>query len=107
MATRSTGDVWLVGPRSADLRGSKLPSKREVLAFFSHQHLMEKNTKRDSATLTANGVLDFWDRARIPTRLKKHVVASVEKMFDGWNKLKLKEPEQHREEFRDPEDEGG
>jgi len=32
--TRKQTDVWLVGQMSSTLSGTKLPSKREVLALF-------------------------------------------------------------------------
>ena len=35
MATsRSATNIWLIGPRSSDLTGSKLPSKRRVMSVF-------------------------------------------------------------------------
>ena len=38
MLRRSDADIWLVGPCLQELTGSKLPSQREVLAFFMHHH---------------------------------------------------------------------
>lgn len=43
---------------------------------------------RESAHSTADDVLDIWSRARIPTRLKKHVVAKLENMYKEWQNLK-------------------
>ena len=53
--------------------------------FFYHR---EKKTVRDSAAAVADEILDFWYRARIPTKQRYHVIAHVEKLFDEYCKLK-------------------
>jgi hypothetical protein len=90
-ATRKTMNVWLIGQQSREIPGNKLPSKREVMAYFFHLHLTEKKTVRESATLAAEAAIGIWDKARIPTRLRKHVIAALEKIFHDWQKLKKNE----------------
>lgn len=51
-------------------------------------YLTEKKTIRGSATETSRQVLDFWTGARVPTRLSKHVIDAVDKLYYAWQKLK-------------------
>lgn len=91
IVTRKNTDVWLVGQTSSDFIQTKLPSKKAVLSvFFYHKNEKKKKTVglRESAHSTADDVLDIWSRARIPTRLKKHVVAKLENMYKEWQNLK-------------------
>lgn len=88
IVTRKKTDVWLVGQTSSDFSQRKLPSKKEVLSVFFYYKNKQKQTVRESAHPTAKDVLDIWSKARIPTRLKKHVVEKVENMFKEWQNLK-------------------
>ena len=88
LSTRTSKEVWLIGQQQSTITGNKLPSRQQTMALFFHLHLNEKMTIRDSTTETARQVLEFWARARIPTRLNKHVIAAVEKLFKDWQKLK-------------------
>ena len=86
--TRKQTEIWLVGQVSSSLPSAKLPSKREVMALFFHYKQLEKQTVRDSCHSTTNDILELWAKARIPVRLKKHVVDKVEGAFREWEKLK-------------------
>lgn len=86
METRSKRELWLIGPECEELRGSRLPSKREVLQVFCSLH--KEHTVRDSAAIIADQILDFWSKARIPTKQRCHIISHVEKLFDRYGKLK-------------------
>jgi len=81
-------EVWLIGQMSQHLIETKLPSKKEVMSlFFYHKNIIKMNI-RDSARFTAVAVMTIWDKARIPTRLQKHIINKVEIIFNEWQKLK-------------------
>ena len=70
------------------LSSTKLPSKKEVMALFFYYKEATKQTVREASHSTTNDVLEVWAKARIPTRLKKHVVEKVECLFHEYDKLK-------------------
>lgn len=88
VVTRNSTDIWLVGQISSSLNQTKLPSKREILSIFFHYKNQLNLNIRDSAHCTAADVLIVWEKANIPTRLKKHVVDKIEGLFKEWQKLK-------------------
>ena len=86
METRSQTDIWLIGPETESLTGRRLPSKKEVLQVFFF--MKKTNSVKISAKLVTDQLLDFWHRARIPTKQPYHIVSHVEKLFDKYCKLK-------------------
>jgi len=96
-STRKSTHVWLIKQPISEIKGNKLPSKRQTMELFFHLHLTEKKSIRESATEAAKCVKDFWDRARIPTRRDQHIVKAIEKIFQQWQKLK-------RSQIKIPED---
>ena len=74
--TRSESTMWLIGPTSDIILGSKLPSTKQTLSrFFLHQW-QNKDTIHRSAFYFAKEVMIFWSKARI------------EKCVDKYQKLK-------------------
>lgn len=88
VSTRQMTQVWLIGQMAPNLSGNKLPSKKEVMSLFFYHKNMNKTNIRDSARFTAMYVMTIWDKARIPTRLQKHVINKIEDIFNEWQKLK-------------------
>lgn len=88
LMTRNKTSVWLVGQTSEHLIQNKLPSIKEVLSLYFHYKIEMKQTNRSSATSTACGVMAVWERAGIPTKLKKDVIKKIEKYFREWQNLK-------------------
>ena len=86
MATRSHTADYLCSPNDG-IRGTKLPSKGQVLSFFLHLHHNNKKTVRDSATIV-NCVTNFWDQAKIPIIRKDTVVSKVEKLYKHYQSIK-------------------
>src|SRR6218665_3722609 len=66
----------------------KLPTSRQVLSVFFHQHKMLKKSVRDSARFAARKVLSLWNMAHIPTTTERNAVEKLEQLFDKWIKLK-------------------
>ena len=87
MATRSHTADYLCSPNDG-IRGTKLPSKGQVLSFFLHFHLNNKKTVRDSATIVVNCVTNFWDQGKIPIIRKDTVVSKVEKLYKHYQSIK-------------------
>lgn len=75
--TRSSSTVWLVGCPQQGFRGSKLPTARDVMLNF---HYYESN-----GTLSTNEIalkiypelITIWEKCRIPTRSKQHVMKKL------------------------------
>jgi len=44
----SNSEVWLIGSVSDKIQGMKLPTSRQVLSVFFHQHKIVSQTIRDS-----------------------------------------------------------
>lgn len=80
--------VWLVGGTIEQITGSKLPSNKQVLRRFFHCHCKEKKTIQDSATETTREILDFWEKARIPTRQECHIINKIKQLHSTWQGLK-------------------
>lgn len=86
--TRTKTDIWLIGQEADGLTGTQLPSKREILSMFFHKHLTLKRTVKDSASIVSDLILEFWNKARIPCKSKKHLIPLLEKDFKVWQNLK-------------------
>src|SRR6218665_3237441 len=80
--------VWLIGGTHSEIAGSKLPSNRQVLARFFHLHLNEKHTVQDSSVSTTRELLQFWMKARIPTRQDYNIVVKLKYFHGKWKALK-------------------
>ncbi|CAH0560497.1 unnamed protein product [Brassicogethes aeneus] len=87
VTTRRKTDIWLVGQTSS-ISQAKLPTKQEVLRLFFHYKSDSKQNIKKCCHFTADDVLSVWEKAGIPTQLKKHVVGKVENLFRDWQKLK-------------------
>ena len=74
ITTRKTTDVCLVGQVSSSVSTTKLSSKKETLALFFHFKNVDEQTIRNACHSTAEKIMTVWAKARIPMRLKEHVV---------------------------------
>ena len=88
VCVRSKTALWLLGCEDSELRGSKLPSNRQVLRVFFHHHRSLKKTVRQSATTVIRETVMFWEKAKIPVRPEQHAIAKLEKLHEKWIKLK-------------------
>jgi len=86
--TRSSSQAWLIGPVSHKIQGMKLPTSRQVLSVFLHQHKILGQTIRDSSRYAVREVLHLWAMARIPTTVEWNAIVKLEEMFHRWQKLK-------------------
>lgn len=87
-ATRQKDQVYLLNTKIDVITGSKLPSFRQCLGFFLYHHLDLKKTRREASSTVIETVLEFWHRARIPTRAIQHCQQKLEDLFDEWRALK-------------------
>jgi len=86
--TRKDTNIWLIGQISDRLSARKLPSKKEVMSLFFHYKETENQTVREASCSSANDILEVWVKARIPTRLKKHVVDKIKCLIREYALLK-------------------
>ena len=57
--TRSESTMWLIGPTSDIIIGSKLPSTKQTLSTFFYHHWQNKDTIHRSAIYVAKEVMVF------------------------------------------------
>lgn len=96
--TRQTDEkerkIAFVGHVSHQIVGAKLPSNRQVLEVFFYNLRFVKLSTEESANLTIESVLIFWQQARIPARRKDKCVGKILQMYEDWrtyNKKKVHE----------------
>ena len=86
--TRSKSTVYLLDHTEPALSGSKLPTSLMVLRVFLHKHKEEKLPIKQATSETLSDVMEYWEKARIPTKHKQDCHKKLEKLFDEWRKLK-------------------
>ena len=86
--TRSKKNVYLLGSSVKVLTEGKLPSLRQVLGLFIHEHKDNGKSVREASAIAIDKTSGFWSKARIPTRAFHHCQAKLEKDFEAWRLLK-------------------
>lgn len=71
------------------IMGCKLPSNRQVLATLFYNLRTVKLNLRDSARITIQEVLIYWEKARIPTKHLKDCITKLEKLHAQWRDIQL------------------
>ena len=71
MATHSTDCLCTL---TDGIKGSKLPSKGQVVLFFIYLHINNGNTIRDSTITVVYHVLEFWEKASTVFQLFKMIL---------------------------------
>lgn len=99
---RSTTNIFLVGNECSQILGSKLPSNKQALCAFFHNHRTVKLSVRESAALVIQEISVFWAKARIPVQLKQRCILKVEKLHQEWKAL-LKSKGKTNQKCRDNE----
>lgn len=87
-------NIALIGNVSHQIVGAKLPSNRQVLQVFFYNMRFVKMIGKESAVLTIDAVLIFWQQARIPTRRRDKCADKIIKMHEDWkvlNKVKVEQ----------------
>lgn len=80
--------IYLIGTYEDDIKGSKLPSNKQTLAYFMYLHIQKKETICQAATHTIDKIASFWDKAKIPIRHKQDCVKKIKGIFARWQALK-------------------
>ena len=88
--TRSKTEICLIGFTSDEILGSKLPTTRQVLSLLFH--LVRSTTPRtkvtDAALTVVKSVLNFWQKAGIPTLADKNVKSRIIQLYERYCKLR-------------------
>lgn len=85
--------IDLIGRTSNQITGSKLPSNRQVLQLFFHNMRIVKLSSTESAKLSINATLSYWQQARIPTKYEAHCIKKLNQLYDAWKNIQRKVPE--------------
>ena len=86
--TRSATAMWLIGPTTDVMMGSRLPSVKQALCRLFHEHSRQKETIHGSAVRVSQEIMAFWAKARIPVRPEQHVIKKLEKIVNKYQKLR-------------------
>ena len=84
VVTRRNKAIYLIGSEESEIRGSRLPSIRQVLASFFYHHNTLKKTIRESSRAVIRVVAVFWSKARIPMRGEGRAIDQLEKLHTTW-----------------------
>lgn len=85
-------NIAMIGPVSHQILGAKLPSNRQVLKVFFYNMRFVKLSAKESAKLTIDAALIFWQQARIPFRETHKCSSKLIKLYEDWktyNKTKV------------------
>ena len=84
--------LYLIGNTSSEIKFSaKLPSNREVLAYFMYQHKDLGRTVHESLKSSIDTVSRHWERASIPIREVHHCIKKLRQLFNEWTGLRKHE----------------
>lgn len=84
--------ITMIGQVSHQIVGAKLPSNRQVLEVFFYNMRFVKLSAKESARLTIDATLIFWQQARIPFRETHKCASKLIKLYEDWktfNKAKV------------------
>ncbi|KAG7175687.1 hypothetical protein Hamer_G029943 [Homarus americanus] len=84
--TRSATEIYLVGQPASSIRGSKLPTMRQVLKFFFHT-VNESGDRQETFKETVRNVLTFWNLARIKTISETGCREKLTRLWEHWRSL--------------------
>lgn len=85
--TRSAEKVWLIGYPLETIMGARLPSGRDVMRNFVFYHRSKKLTINASTQEVFAQVMPFWEKSRIPTRQKHHIVQKIKQLYSEYSGL--------------------
>lgn len=85
---RSSSEIYLIGTPEGRILGSKLPTIKQALQVLFHHLRADKLTVKESAANAFDQVIVFWERARIPTAHKHHVVQKLINLHTEWKNIK-------------------
>ena len=85
--TRSAEKVWLIGYPLETIMGARLPSGHDVMRNFVFYHRSKKLTINASTQEVFAQVMPFWEKSRIPTRQKHHIVQKIKQLYSEYSGL--------------------
>lgn len=95
--------INLIGDVSHQITGAKLPSNRQMLQIFFYNVRFPKLTNKESARLSVDAALIFWQQARIPTREPHKCSEKLLKLYEEYRNIqksaKAAKPHSKADEF--------
>src|ERR1043165_4403770 len=89
--TRSQNHVWLIGQQIDNLHldiYKQLPTNGEVLRRLFHDLKTRKLNLSESSSNVITEVFNLWQAANIPTILKQHAVAKLQRLYRQHENIK-------------------
>lgn len=93
----NVSNVDLIGKISHQITGAKLPSNRQVLQLLFYNMRFVYRNLRQSAKLTINAAIIFWQQAHIPTKDVARCVDKLENLYKCWQNIKKTAPNKRSE----------
>lgn len=87
LTLRKDSEVYLIGSFSPQIIGNKLPSKKQVLKVLFFNLRIVRLNLQESARLTIQETVVFWNKARIPTQSEKNCVPKLKKLYEDWRSI--------------------
>lgn len=88
--TRSSGNVWLIGPTSEELVHYQLPTSRQVLSHFFYLSTLKAGgatTSRDIIKSVVKKLEETWEKANIPKIKTVSIFERLEALHEKWKDL--------------------
>lgn len=79
--------IWEVGYEEPEIRGNKLPSKRQVIQCVYYYIRRNRMSTREACNKVVKKCEMFWAYAKIPTKKDCDSSAKLEKFIKQYNKL--------------------
>lgn len=96
--TRNATSEWIIGQWKLELPQNVLPTRLDVLKTFFYNHKSLNKTVSESANLTADQLINVWNKARIPISYKTFIVLKIKKLYDEY--LALKKNKQSKQKYQ-------
>ena len=87
MLSKVKKSIFLIGHTDTAIRGSKLPSRLQVLRYFFYRVHELSETIHETKVEVAKSVIGFWQKARIPTKKDCHVNKQILDLYKEWRSL--------------------
>ena len=85
--TRSQTCLHLIGEPCEEFNGRNLPTVRDVLKVYFHQHKVLAVSQKEAINVVMQKVCEIWNKARVPTAENRNIVRKLENILDHYRNI--------------------